>query len=152
MIQKIFIFLILNFTALTIGSLCTQVGVHSDWYTNLHKAPWTPPSYVFGIAWSTIMCLFAVYMAMLTHRNEKTTTILIVYSVQLFLNTIWNPIFFSFHQAFLGLITIVLLTLLISWFLVRYFKKISFKSLLIVPYFLWLLIATSLNLYIVLYN
>ena len=58
MIKRLFVFLLINFGALALGGLFTSDGVISDWYEQLNKAPWTPPGWVFGAAWTTIMvCL-----------------------------------------------------------------------------------------------
>lgn len=63
MTYRLILFLILNFGALALGGLFTNNGVNSEWYTNLNKAPWTPPGWVFGFAWTTIMICFSIYMA-----------------------------------------------------------------------------------------
>ena len=149
---KFFVFILLNFTALGLGSLFTNKGVSSLWYETLNKAPWTPDGWVFGFAWTTIMICFALYMAFLYSRTENKQQLILIFSIQWILNISWNPAFFYFQQPILGLIIISLLTLLISYTLFKYWSKLKYKSVLILPYFLWLYIATSLNLYIVLYN
>jgi len=151
MIKRILLFLILNFSALAIGSLFTSAGVHSDWYVNLNKAPWTPPGYVFGIAWSSIMICFSIYMAYL-YPLVNPKKIIGLYSLQWILNTLWNPSFFYFHLDITGLIILTFLTIVISLFLFKYCSLLKFKSVFITPYFVWILIATSLNAYIVFNN
>ncbi len=59
MVVRVIIFLVINFAALALGSIFTSAGVSSDWYTNLNQAPWTPPGWVFGAAWTSIMIFFA---------------------------------------------------------------------------------------------
>lgn len=152
MVKRILLFLVFNFAALGIGSISTSAGVASDWYQNLNKAPWTPPGWMFGAAWSTIMVCFAVFMALLIFRSETPKKIIILFAIQWVLNTSWNPIFFSLHQTLLGLLVILSLTIVISIFLFKHLKLLGFQSLWIAPYFVWLLIATSLNAYIVLMN
>lgn len=152
MIIKILIFLLLNFAALAIGGLFTGNGVASDWYSNLAKAPWTPPGWVFGAAWTTIMILFSVYMAYAWSVKENKNDLILLFSIQWFLNVSWNPTFFYFHQVFLALIVICILTILIAYFLYLYWHPLGLKSILILPYLIWLLIATSLNAYILIKN
>lgn len=152
MINRILLFLVLNFTALGLGSIATSTGVASNWYQHLNKAPWTPPGWMFGVAWSTIMICFAVYMALLIYRTETPKTIIFLFALQWVLNTSWNPVFFSLQQPLLGLLLIVSLTILVSVFLFKHLKLLGLQSLWISPYFIWLLIATSLNAYIVLMN
>ncbi|MEO6884466.1 MAG: TspO/MBR family protein [Bacteroidia bacterium] len=150
--KRIIIFLLLNFAALGLGGLFTSKGVPSEWYIHLNKAPWTPPGWVFGAAWTLIMICFAFYMSSLWKYSVSKSLIIALYVIQLMLNISWNPIFFQFHDVLFGLIVITLLTLLIGFILVYYHSILKIKSTLIMPYFLWLLIATSLNAYILIYN
>ena len=152
MIVRLIIFLALNFGALALGGFFTSKGVPSEWYTELNKAPWTPPGWVFGAAWSFIMVCFGVYMAYLWPATENKNLLLGLFIVQLILNIGWNPVFFYYHNAFAGLLIISALTLLIGYMLFVYYPTLKLKSILIAPYFIWLLIATSLNAYILLKN
>ena len=151
MILRILLFLIINFGGLFIGGLFTGEGVPSDWYQNLNKAPWTPPGWVFGAAWTTIMICFSVYMAILW---EKITLkkLLYIFIAEFILNVIWNPLFFHFKWINIALLSISLLTILIIYMAISLRTEMRYKTLLIFPYLIWLAIATSLNGYIVLYN
>ena len=70
MILRTTIFLIINFTALALGGLFTSKGVPSEWYIALLKAPWTPPGWVFGFAWSIIMICYGFYKSRLHATNQ----------------------------------------------------------------------------------
>ena len=65
MVLRVIIFLVLNFAALGLGGLFTSKGVPSDWYQHLNKAPWTPPGWAFGFAWTLIMICFSFYMVLI---------------------------------------------------------------------------------------
>ena len=149
---RILIFLIINFAALGIGSIFTNPGVNSEWYQTLSKAPWTPPGWVFGFSWTVIMICLAFYMGYAWREVINTRNLLGLYILQLILNISWNPVFFKFHRDLLALMIIGTLTLLITYILIAYSREMKNKTWLIVPYFLWLLIATSLNAYIYWYN
>ncbi len=150
MIKRITLFIILNFGALALSGLFTPSGITSDWYMTLNKAPWTPPGWVFGFAWTSIMICLTAYMSIAL--KKKNTFLTRLYSLQLVLNVIWTPVFFYFRQAELGLLIIVLLTMLVTAIVFIFRKDKNSKSILLAPYFIWLCIATSLNLYIVIYN
>ncbi len=152
MASRIILFLFLNFAALGIGGIFTRPGVTSDWYQSLNQPPWTPPGSGFGFAWTTIMICFAGYMAILWKEIENKKLLVGLFGTQWIFNIAWNPIFFYFQNVVVGLISITILTLLIGFFLFNYQKEMNWKSVLILPYFLWLLIATSLNGYILLFN
>lgn len=151
LIKYIFLFLIINFGGLTVGSWLMNNGPQSAWYQNLNLAPWTPPGWVFGAAWTTIMICFSIYMAYLA-KTVLDKKLLILFTIQFILNVSWNYIFFSQHLTLLGLGCLIMLTLVIVKFLWDYKSILKTKSLLIIPYFLWLIVAISLNAYIVLKN
>ena len=145
------VFLALNFGALGIGVLLMNNGPQSDWYATLNKAPWTPPGWFFGVAWTTIMIAFSIYMAYLI-QLKSNLNIWGLFFVQLILNTSWNYIFFNQHLILLGLLVIVLLTVVVGYFLLKFSYFMKRKTWYIVPYFIWLIVASSLNAYIYLNN
>lgn len=152
MVYRLIVFLIINFGALAIGGFFTGKGVPSDWYTLLSKAPWTPPGWVFGFAWTTIMICFSIYMAYLWPVCENKNKLIALFVLQWVLNVSWNPAFFYYQNVLLGLVLISALTILIGFFLVSYWSDLKLISVFLIPYFLWLIIATSLNGYIYLNN
>ena len=152
MLGRVILFLVINFAALAIGGFFTGAGVSSDWYANLAKAPWTPPGWVFGAAWTTIMVCFSLYMSFLWSNERQRSKILILFVIQWILNVSWNPVFFYLRQVELGMIIITSLTVLIGFLFWTFRKHMSISNLLLAPYFIWLLIATSLNGYILFMN
>ena len=142
------LFAFLNFGALALGGFLMGDGPQSDWYVGLNKAPWTPPGWVFGAAWTTIMLCFSFYIAQLWTITNRSGRVFLLFAIQWFLNVLWNPIFFHFHLIFPGLLVIIILTALVFGFLLGYRTRIKFGTLWILPYAIWLLIATSLNAYI----
>ncbi len=156
MLARFIIFLLLNFGGLALGSLSTKAGVSSQWYVALQKAPWTPPGWVFGVAWSVIMLCFSYYMAKLLTLIQTNTalrnTILKLYGLQWILNVSWNYVFFKYYKVVPGLAILCLLLIIIGYLCYSNaftLKKINFY---LAPYLLWLLVAISLNGYIYWYN
>tara|TARA_R110001583_G_scaffold178485_1_gene334405 strand:+ start:49 stop:513 length:465 start_codon:yes stop_codon:yes gene_type:complete len=154
-LKKIYLFilfLIINFGALAIGSWYMGDAVLGEWYSNLKKAPWTPPGWVFGVAWTLIMICFSIYLSYLfSIRNSKF--VIAVYTSSVLLNISWNYFFFNQQLTTLGLVNIVLLTLLIVYFFITFGDdKLSRLKYLLLPYIIWLCIATSLNGYVVFNN
>ena len=141
------VFLIINFGSLGVGRFLMGNGAKSEWYLSLNKAPWTPPGWVFGVAWSVIMICFSIYMTQL-YTIDKSAQVIILFLVQVLLNVGWNFTFFNQRKVVVGLVIITLLTLLMIYFLFEFYSQLQVISLLIAPYVLWLIIATSLNYYI----
>ena len=115
-IRSLILFLLLNFLALYIGSKLSGDGPTSNWYNQLNKAPWTPPGWVFGVAWTTIMICFAIYMSYLWNSVLIRTSILTMFIIQWILNVSWSPIFFEYKQAMIGLMIISVLNAIIAYF------------------------------------
>ena len=143
------LFLIINFGSLAIGMLLMDNGPRADWDLSLNKAPWTPPGWVFGAAWSFIMVCFSFYLATLftKHLNKAVK---VVFTLQVVLNISWNYVFFNQHLVLLGLINLLLLNVLLCYFFFN-LSKGKYKFLLL-PYMIWMCVATSLNLYILIHN
>jgi translocator protein len=145
-------FLIINLGGLALGSWLMNQGPTSDWYVNLNQAPWTPPGWVFGFAWTVIMICFSIYLTY-AFRENHSRQLRFTFLAQVFFNIIWNYIFFNRHMVALGLVCIIILTLLIFYQFWHYNQtELKRKRLLLLPYMIWLLLASSLNAYILLYN
>lgn len=141
------VFFIVNFGALALGSfLMGSSPIENDWYIQLNKAPWTPPGWVFGLAWSSIMILFTLFLTFQDEDKIRSKRFISLFTLQFITNVVWNPIFFYFHWTLVGLIIIFLLFLSLV-FLMLYFKPINWRSTLLLPYLIWLTIAFSLNAY-----
>lgn len=149
--KLVVLFLFINFGCLALGSWLMNRGPQDIWYTSLNKAPWTPPGWVFGTAWSFIMICFSVYLANLfiktTHIKAK-----IAYGIQIILNVGWNYVFFNQHQILLGLIVLLLLNIVLCYFFFSLKNNAEKSRFLLLPYMIWMSIATSLNLYILIHN
>jgi len=143
---------VINFAAIGIGGLATRSGVVGEWYLGLNKAPWTPPGWVFGAAWTTIMVCFSIFMAYAWEAVADQKTLLTFFILQLILNIGWNPIFFVSQEVAMGLFVISALTILLFSFFWRYKIEMGGKIYLLMPYIIWLVIATSLNAYVLLNN
>ncbi|WP_299381923.1 TspO/MBR family protein [uncultured Lacinutrix sp.] len=150
-VKYIIFFLIINFGSLALGSWLMENGPMTPWYQSLNQAPWTPPGWFFGVAWTLIMVCFSIYLAYLFLKSDSKK-LRLAFALQVFLNVIWNYVFFNQHFVSLGLVVISTLTVVIFTFFFSNFKTVQNKSYLLLPYMVWLLIATSLNAYIVLYN
>ncbi len=146
------LFLITNFAGLYFGSILMNEGPSSAWYLLLNQAPWTPPGWVFGIAWITIMLCFSFYLASLI-RIIDSVNFWAIYTVQCILNISWNYVFFNLQKTVAGLIIISLLTVVMVFYFYKFKnQQLKYTKYLLSPYILWLFIASSLNLYIVIYN
>lgn len=146
-------FVLLCLTVEIIGSYWTKETV-STWYPKLIKPSWTPPNWIFGPVWFCLYIMIAI-SGWLIYRAEYSynrTVALTLYGCQLALNFIWSFFFFFLQNPLLGLIDIVLLVIAIALTLFKAWSVRPLASLLLIPYLLWVLYATSLNAGILLLN
>lgn len=148
---RLIIFLLINFGALGLGTILMNDGPRTTWYADLDKAPWTPPGWVFGFAWTTVMICFSFFMAKLTEAKNNNV-IMTLFAIQFILNVSWNFVFFNQHNILLGMINLILLLALITVMLVKFKSQVKIYSIFILPYFLWMIVANSLNGYILFTN
>lgn len=142
--SKFFLPFLTVLTFLLASSANIVVGDNS-WYQNIEKSSLTPASYVFGIVWPVLYGLMGVV------SYYKGSEIFYLYIFQLLLNGIWSWLFFFFNLPLIALIDIYLL-IAINFLLQQ--KLITNKVLFFIymPYLLWILYASYLNLIIVLLN
>ena len=144
-------FLAINLGSLLLGILLMNDGPTSSWYNDLERAPWEPANWVFGAAWTCVMVFFSVFMSYL-HQNLNGRKLWSLFGIQFVLVVSWNYIFMNKHLIELGLINITLLTVLMFYFFIAFKDLITQMRFFVLPYCVWLLLASSLNLYVVLYN
>lgn len=125
-----------------------------DWYRQLKKPAWTPPDRVFPIAWGLLYLLMAIaaWRICMAEDSSLRTASLIVYGLQLLANAAWSWLFFGRKQLTGALLNIGLLLGLITLAIVLFAKVSPLAAWLMLPYWLWVLLAFMLNASIVTLN
>lgn len=119
-----------------------------SWYNTLNKPFFTPPSWLFGPAWTVLYILIAVSAILIFRQGIKKVKVkeaLKLFGVQLALNLIWSPVFFGLHNIFLSLVIIAVLLYLILLTIQAFSKIDKTASYLLWPYLAWVGYATVLN-------
>ncbi|MEX2381759.1 MAG: TspO/MBR family protein [Opitutales bacterium] len=124
------------------------------WYQELNTAPWTPPGWVFGVAWSILYILMAVAAWLIWRRGglAANSKALGAYGVQMLFNALWSWLFFGLQKPGFALLDLSLLLVALTTTLFLFWRKSLFAGLLLIPYYLWILYALSLNIWIWVYN
>ncbi len=130
-------------------------GNTSTFYDKLTKPPLSPPGWIFPIIWAILYALmgisaFFIFSANAKHDQRKSA--LVLYGIQLFVIFSWSIVFFRFEQIGAAFGVVLLLLLLVFWMLIHFWRIYSPAAYLNIPYLLWLLFATYLNLAILLLN
>ncbi|MBU9696507.1 tryptophan-rich sensory protein [Rhodobacteraceae bacterium HSP-20] len=115
-----------------------------EWYRGLSKPRWTPPDWLFPVAWTVLylsMSAAAARVAMLPDTGQA----LALWSVQIALNTLWTPVFFGLRRIGAGLVVIGLLWLAVAATMVAFWQVDRIAGALFVPYLAWVTVAGMLN-------
>ncbi len=119
-----------------------------EWYRSLSKPSWTPPDWVFPVAWTFLylaMSYAASRVAALAGTTPGTGQALAFWSVQIALNTLWTPVFFGLKRMKAGLVVVGLLWLAVAATMIAFFRIDWIAGALMAPYLVWVTIATALN-------
>ena len=122
----------------------------SAWYISIKRSPLTPPSYVFSVVWTILYALIATCGWLIWRNTDSKLKAL--YSAQLVLNWSWMPCFFSLHLIGAALVILALTDIVVGAIIWCTYRTIPKATLLMTPYFLWILFATYLNFFIWLNN
>lgn len=146
--------LALVFAVATVGGLVSASGLR-HWYDGLEKAPWNPPGWVFGPAWTVFYVLMAVAAWLVARAGLEETSVrtaLVLYVSQLALNLAWSLLFFAARSPGWALVDIVALDVLVAVTLVAFWRIEPVAGWLLLPYLAWIVFATSLNAWVVMRN
>ncbi len=133
-----------------LGSVFTQSSVDS-WYRTLAKPDYTPPDWVFPIAWTALYAAMAV-AAWLVWRKGNAAGALTLWGAQLALNLLWSALFFGLRNPALAFAEVVVLWIAIAATMTAFFLKSAAAGWLLVPYLAWVSYAALLNASIWLMN
>lgn len=133
------------FLAISLGGglLIGASNTPDDWYRHLEKPWFNPPNWVFAPAWTVLYVLIAVAgWRVLRSGNGKA---LVAWGVQMALNFLWSPLFFSAHAILPALVVILGLLAAILVFLARTGGRDALAFWCFVPYAVWVSYAALLN-------
>ncbi|MCE5973232.1 tryptophan-rich sensory protein [Sinirhodobacter sp. WL0062] len=115
-----------------------------DWYAALRKPAFTPPGWVFPVVWSYLYVSVA-YAAARVAGVEGSQFALVIFALQIALNTLWTPVFFGARRMGFGMAVIVLLWWAVAAMGVAFLRHDLVAGLLVAPYLIWLSLAAALN-------
>ena len=121
-------------------------------YESLEKPFLAPPSILFPIVWTTLYVLMGISYGILQSKSLIDQEINSIYFGQLFVNALWPIFFFVLKWRFFAFIWIILLAILVINMIIKFHAKNKVAGLLQIPYLLWTLFATYLNVAIYLLN
>lgn len=119
-------------------------------YENLNKSI-AVPKIVFPVVCSILYLLMSISLYLILQKSKNNKAIQL-YFTQLIFNSLWTLIFFGFKLYFLSFIWILILTIMIVIMTYEFYHLSKIASFINIPYLLWVIFASYLNLTILLLN
>jgi tryptophan-rich sensory protein len=127
-----------------LASILTH-GEVDTWYLHLRKPEWHPPDWVFGPVRTVLYVMMAISVWLVWRAGTGATGALVLFAVQLLLNTAWSLIFFRLHAIGLAFGEILLLWMMIVATAVAFLPISFLAAWLLLPYIAWVGFASYLN-------
>lgn len=121
-------------------------------YNNLQKPFLAPPSIAFPIVWTILYILMGISYGILKSKKLTSKEIDVIYYLQLGFNAIWSIFFFSLKWRLFAFLWIIILAILIIIMIKKFYGKDKLAGLLQIPYLIWVLFASYLNISIYVLN
>ena len=136
------------FGPLLLGGLVGLLTKNSMEYNILIKPPFSPPAITFPIVWSILYLLIGISYYLFRKDNERIN----LYILNLVFNFTWPFFFFTFRWYFFSLLWILILDISLVFLIKEFYNKKRISAYLLIPYLVWLIIATYLNIGIFILN
>jgi translocator protein len=158
-VGALLLFLIASLAVAGIAGLATA-STANGWYAEAEKTLWNPPSDMFGPIWGVLYTLMALsgWSVWRQPPGLERSRALGLFVGQLAMNAAWTPLFFVLYEyaggvaLWVALVWIVLLDFVVLATIIVLWPVQRLASVLLVPYWVWLLFATALNASIAVMN
>lgn len=135
-----------------VGGIVGLIISSSIDYNSLERPFLAPPSIAFPIVWTILYILMGVSYGILKSKQLTDWEIDLIYYIQLGVNSLWSIFFFLVKWRLFSFIWIIVLTILIIIMILKFYNKDKVAGLLQIPYLLWVLFASYLNIAIYILN
>ncbi len=126
-----------------------------EWYSTLLKPSWAPPSFLFGPVWTVLYILIAVSFTTVFVKIAQGAIpkyVAIPFVLNIIFNLAFTPLQFGLRSNILAGIDILLVLGTLLWALMAIYPYIKWVSYINIPYFFWVLFATTLQMTIIVLN
>jgi tryptophan-rich sensory protein len=114
------------------------------WYQRLDKPGWTPPNWLFPVAWTLLYLGSAVAAARVAVLDGNGFG-MAFWAMQIAFNTLWTPVFFGLHRIKAAFFIMIGLWIAVAGTMVSFFMLDWIAGALFVPYLIWVSVAGALN-------
>ena len=129
--------------------------MQNEWYQQLIRPSWSPPSWLFGPVWTFLYVLIAISffkVFQLTFQKRISFIIALPFILNLIFNFAFTPLQFGLRNNYLAAIDILFVLGTLIWAMIAIYPHLRWVALIQIPYLLWVIFATILQLTITFLN
>ena len=135
----------LSYATAGVGAALTELG---PWYFSLRQPEWKPPDAAFGVIWTAIFTLCAIsgWLAwQACETRAQRWRVAFLFGLNAGLNVLWSALYFKWQRPDWALIEVVFLWASIVLLVLGLWRLSRWASGLLLPYWVWVSIASVLN-------
>jgi len=120
-----------------------------EWYNNLIKPTWTPEPATIGLVWQILYPIIFITFAFVfiqAIRKKLPSRVTVPFAINLVANLVFTPIQFGLRSLFFAAVDILVVWGTILWIMIVIYKHYRWIAFAQIPYFVWVSIATVLQL------
>ena len=125
-----------------------------SWYSALIQPPLKPPAWLFAPVWTILYITMGISLFLYAKKTTSKSKAwgYVLFFTQLIVNLSWSPAFFGIKNIGFALALIILLDILVLFNIIEFYKVSKSAARCLIPYFIWILFATYLNIGIFILN
>jgi translocator protein len=120
-----------------------------NWYREIIKPSWAPPSWLFGPVWTFLYVLIAISFGkvfIMAWQKNIPAMVALPFILNLIFNFSFTPIQFGLKNNYLAALDILLVLATLIWAMLAIFPHMRWITYIQIPYLLWVCFATVLQL------
>ena len=126
-----------------------------NWYSQLIRPRWSPPSYLFGPVWSVLYVIIAASFGTVFYKvftKQIPWIVALPFVLNLIFNFAFTPLQFGLKNNLLAAADILLVLGTLIWAIIAIYPHVKWIAYVQTPYLLWVTFATVLQLTITYLN
>ena len=126
-----------------------------NWYQQLIKPSWAPPSFLFGPVWTVLYIIIAISFGkvfLMAFQKQIPMIVILPFVLNIIFNVAFTPIQFGLKNNLLASIDIFFVLITIIWAMIAIYPHTRWVAYIQIPYLVWVSFASILQITITFLN